>query len=260
MAAQEQNTRFPQPKEMVGSADLREVFKEHGRVRGNFFINGIEMHQLEANSPASLVSQINAKQSGHFVTAEIDDGGHLVLIDHSGADIMVREGSPYADPPPTSTGDAARDALLALKGEAERQNRHGGREKPKGITEMLGLEANDKSQEAGGPNVQPGFETGASAEDRKKRHEENIQRQMGIQAFPARQASGPGGMVGSGRTSESPQVQIPSNPTPGNQSSDGKLDDGRGRTGTGGGQGETAGATVQNIHSNPGAQSPVPGA
>jgi hypothetical protein len=151
------------PKEIVGSKDLRESFKDNPRVRGSFFINHIEMHQFEANSPASVVSQINAKTAMHYVTAEIDDGGHLVLIDYSGADIRIRLGAPYVDVEPATTGDAARDMMNLMKYQAEQE-----REKDRGnhILELLGLEATAADPEVAG-SVQPGFETGRSAEDRR---------------------------------------------------------------------------------------------
>jgi formyltetrahydrofolate deformylase len=38
------------------------------------FINGIELHQFEAHSPAGVVAAINAKSGAHFVTADLDEG------------------------------------------------------------------------------------------------------------------------------------------------------------------------------------------
>lgn len=252
------NTRNPEPFEIVGSKDLRESFKEarDNRVRGSFYINGVELHQFEANSPGSVVSQINAKTGQHFVTAEIDDGGHLVLADASGHPIAIREGAPYVDAPPASTGDAAKDVLNALKSEAEKRNREG--DKVPSVLEMLGLEVTEKNEDQTANAPMAGFETGRSAEDRKKAREEALKQGVasGATTYPSQPASGPGSSGGPIKAG----AQIPSNPTPGNAGgAQGKLDDGRGRSGTGGGQGESAASTVQRTHQ--GTQpAPVPGA
>lgn len=253
------DTRNPEPKELVGSKDLRESFKETDRIRGSWLINGVELHQFEANSPASVVAQINSKSGATFVTAEIDDQGHLVLIDKSNADIQIGLGSPYVNAGPASSGDVAKDVLSNLKHgqEKDRHERRGNR-----VLEMLGLEATNQAAAAEGQalaqsGVQAGFETGLSADERKERW----RRESGLstanpsqQANPSRQASG--------SVDKSNAPQIPSNPTPGTTSgAGGKLDDGRGRQGTGGGQGETAGATIQRQHSGATQQpAPVPGA
>jgi hypothetical protein len=234
-----ENTRNPEPFELVGSKDLRESFKDTDRIRGSFFINGVELHQFEANSPASVVAQINAKSNQHFVTAEIDDGGHLVLIERSGAEIMIRDGAAYVDVAPASTGDAAKDVLASLRHEQE-QHRKGEDKDKNTILEALGLEANDRTADAQAGNDQAaptrlGFETGLSAEDRRKRWED----EQGL-SNPAR---GPSGGARPGDV-----TQIPSNPTPGNTGAAGKLQDGRGRTGTGGGSGETLGKNVADAH------------
>lgn len=251
------DTRNPEPKELVGSKDLRESFKETDRICGSWFLNGVELHQFEANSPASVVAQINAKAGATYVTAEIDDGGHLVLIDKSGADIQIGLGAPYVNAGPTSSGDVAKDVLNNLKHEQEkdRHERRGNR-----VLEMLGLEATDQASVAGGEalaqsGVPAGFETGLSAEDRKERWKrETGQSNPSQQAYPSRQ-----GISGADKSGA---PQIPSNPTPGTTSgAGGKLDDGHGRQGTGGGQGETAGKTIQDQHSGDGQQqAPVPGA
>ena len=248
------DTRNPEPKELVGSKDLRESFKESDRIRGSWFINGVELHQFEANSPASVVAQINAKAGATFVSAEIDDQGHLVLIDRSGADIQIGLGAPYVNAGPASSGDVAKDVLQNLKHEQEK-DRH--ERRGNNVLEMLGLEASDRASAGAGDQalaqsgVPAGFETGLSADERKERW----RRETG-QSNPSQQAKGTSGV------DKSRAPQIPSNPTPGTTSgAGGKLDDGRGRQGTGGGQGETAGATVQRQHDGAGQQpAPVPGA
>lgn len=233
------NTRNPEPFEIVGSKDLRESFKERGRIRGSWFINGVELHQFEANSPAAVVAAINAKTGAHFVTAEIDDGGHLVLIDNSGAAIMVRPGAEFVDTPPVSTGDVGKDVVAALRHEEERRRRDGwpGND----VLDMLGLEVTDKTDQ--GDAAAPGFEVGRSAEDRRKAREEALKAQASTSVYPSGPASAASGV------DKSNAPQIPSNPTPGiTGGAQGKLDDGRGRTGTGGGQGEAAASTVQRAH------------
>lgn len=252
------DTRNPEPKELVGSKDLRESFKETDRICGSWFINGVELHQFEANSPGSVVAQINAKAGSTYVNAEIDDQGHLVLIDKSGADIQIRAGAPYVNASPASSGDVAKDVLQNLKHEQEK-DRH--ERRGNNVLEMLGLEATDQATAGAGDDqalaqsgVPAGFETGLSAEDRKERW----RREFGL-SNPSQQASRQASDTGVDKRGA---PQIPSNPTPGTTSgAGGKLDDGRGRQGTGGGQGETAGATVQKQHSSAGQQpAPVPGA
>lgn len=252
------DTRNPKPKEVIGSKDLRESFRDSERIRGSWFINGVELHQFEANSPASVVAQINAKSGATFVTAEIDDQGHLVLIDKSGADIQIRAGAAYVSSGPASSGDVAKDVLQNIQHEQKkmRDDRDGNK-----VLEMLGLESTD--QASAGTDDQPlaqsgvpaGFETGLSADERTERWKrETGQSNPSQQANPSRQ--------GASGVDKRGAPQIPSNPTPGNESgAGGKLDDGRGRSGTGGGQGETAGATIQRQHSVEGQQpAPVPGA
>lgn len=252
------DTRNPEPKELVGSKDLRESFKESDRIRGSWFLNGVELHQFEANSPGSVVAQINAKTGSTYVTAEIDDQGHLVLIDKSGADIQIGLGAPYVNFGPNSTGDVAKDVLQHLRHEQENERREGRGNK---VLELLGLEATDQGnagaddQALAQSGVAAGFETGLSADERKERwRRETGQSNPSQQANPSRQ--------GTSGVDKRGAPQIPSNPTPGNTSgAGGKLDDGRGRQGTGGGQGETAGATIQRQHSGGGQeQAPVPGA
>jgi hypothetical protein len=250
MAKVQKDTRNPEPNEMVGSKDLREAFKD-GNIKGSWSINGIELHQFNANSPASVVSQINGKTGAHFVTAEIDDGGHLVLIDYSGGDIVVTQGAAYVDPTPLSTGDAAKDAVNALKNAAKDSDKKKDGDGNK-VLEQLGLKATTPKENAAAQ--QPGYETGRSAEDRKKAAEYAKQHPEAITANPNQPA-----MSG---VDKSFAPQIASNPTPGALSgAGGKLDDGRGRTGTGGGQGETSAKTVQDQHSGASAKpAPVPGA
>lgn len=247
------DTRNPEPKELIGSKDLRESFKETDRIRGSWFINGVEMHQFEANSPASVVAQINAKSGATFVTAEIDDHGHLVLIDKSGADIKIGIGASYVASGPAASGDVAKDVLQNLKHEQEKDQheRRGNR-----VLEMLGLEATDQAsvgdEALAQSGVAAGFETGLSADERKERWRRDT--------FPEQKASP--SRQGTAGVDKRGAPQIPSNPTPGTTSgAGGKLDDGRGRSGTGGGQGETAGRTIQDQHSGTGQrQAPVLGA
>jgi len=252
--ARSTDTRNPEPYELIGTKDLRESFKDGKRVRGSFYLNGVEMHQFDANSPASVVSQINAKSGEHYLTAEIDDGGHLVLVDRSGAEPMVRLGQPWQEAPPTSTGDAVRDMLAVQKHlrEAEKEEERGT------VLDQLGLGDAGNDQEIDG-RVTPGFETGLSAEERKERYkQERWMRDMqltpqGTVIYPNRPASGP---TGSGLKLP-PGQGVPSNPSPGAIGSQGDMPSGEHRTGTGGGSGETAASTIQKTHSDPGAPAPA---
>lgn len=211
------NTRNPEPFEIIGSKDLRESFKDQDRIRGSWFINDIEMHQFDANSPASVVAQINAKTGAHFVTAEIDDGGHLVLIDKSGAKIRIGQGAAYVETAPIVTGNVGADVAAHL----DHRDRHRD-DRGNHVLELLGLdETANKTKDTG--YVRPGFETGRSAEERRKA------RESATGVIPAA------------------QPQNPTNPTPGgSDGSQGRLQDGRGRTGTGGGNQESSSRAVEN--------------
>lgn len=220
----QQDDEDTDPREIVGSKDLRESFKDDDRIRGSWFLNGVELHQFEANSPANVCETINRLSERTGVDAQIDDQGHLVLTGQPGMDIRVRSGRPYEEAAPASTGDAAKDVLNALKTEGEKMNR--GKDGNKNtVLEALGLDETEQ-QEEGDKNAapRPGFETGASAEDRKKareEREENAKKGFGSQ---------PGSTAGQGRTDHA--TQVPSAPTTGGEQQ-GRLDDGRGRTGDG---------------------------
>ena len=147
-----QDTRNPEPFELVGSTDLRESFKDGQHIRGSFFLNGVEMHQFDAATPAQVVSAINAKSTEHYLTAEIDDGGHLVLVDRSGAEPLVRMGPPWQDAPPVSTGDAVKDFITAQRAIRDEEKA----EKRGNVLELLGLADAGNDTEQNG-SVQPGF-------------------------------------------------------------------------------------------------------
>lgn len=161
--------------EIVGSSDLREAFKEKGRLRGSFSINGHMLSQFETNSIENLIAQLNAKSGSTFVDASIDDGYHLVLEAHSPAPIVIALGPPYTDPPARG-GDTATDVVNKLKSEAEQHGRRDENDRNRNtILEDLGLEATEQDAEKGtlAPGTPP---PGMSAEDRKKAREERQSR------------------------------------------------------------------------------------
>lgn len=136
--------------EIVGSKDLRESFKEHGRIRGSFFINNVELHQFEANSPEGLVATLNAREWATFVHASIDDGHHLVLEAHSPAPILIRAGAPYVETPPAgdhqaqAIGDAVKKAIEETRTKDDKDKD----KKPKNdVLELLGLDGAAKEQD-----------------------------------------------------------------------------------------------------------------
>lgn len=220
-----------EPRELVGSKDLRESFKDKEHIRGSFFLNGVEMHQFEANSPASVCSWINEHTARTGVDAQIDDKGRLVLTNAAPQDIRIRLGAPYVEPEPRSTGDAAKDVLNTLKQEGEK--RQSGRDKNT-VLDDLGLKATEDDKQEDGP-VRPGFETGASAEERKKAREARqkaAEQQGKSDPYAGRGIGNAGhtGTAGQGQTRE--PTQIPSAPITGG-AQQGRLDDGRGRTGDG---------------------------
>lgn len=232
------------PRELVGSKDIRESFKDRDRVRGSFFLNGVEFNQFEANSPANVCEQINAKTDRTGVDAQIDDKGHLVLTNSAPQDIRIRLGAAYVDPKPASTGDAAKDVLQSLKSASDKENRDADKNT---ILDDLGLKATE--QESKDAPARPGFETGASAEDRKKAREKR--EKEGTQ--PAHL----GGTAGQGQTRH--PTQVPSAPITGGEQQ-GRLDDGRGRTGDGTGYSARpdGGAAVPGTPANPGQQAANP--
>lgn len=255
--ARSQDTRNPEPFELIGTKDLRESFKDGQRVRGSFSLNGVEMHQFDAGSPAQVVSAINAKSSQHYLTAEIDDSGHLVLVDRSGAEPTVRFVGGWQDTPPITSGDAVKDMIAAQKHIKESEEG----EKRGNVLELLGLAdaGNDREQDG---VVEPGFETGLSAEERKERYKaERWMRDaqmtpQGTVIYPNRPASGPAG-TGAGALKLPGGQGVPSNPSPGATGSQGDMPSGEHRTGTGGGSGETSAATIAKTHSDPGAPAPA---
>jgi hypothetical protein len=236
----QQDDEDNEPRELVGSKDIRKSFDDKDRIRGSWFLNGVEFNQFEAISPASVVEQINTKSDRTGVSAEIDDKGHLVLVGPPGKDISLRLGRPYEDPAPRTTGDAAKDALEALKTEGEKQKNKDADKNT--ILDDLGLKATEGDEEAKNAAPRPGFETGASAEDRKKARE---------QAAQAGAAAGSSGTAGQGQTRD--PTQVPSAPITGG-AQQGKLDDGRGRTGDGTGYSPRpdGGDAVRGTPANPG--------
>lgn len=141
--------------EIVGSKDLRESFKERGRLRGSFSINGYEFHQFESNGIDNLLALLNAGSASTHVKASIDDGYHLVLEANSPAPISIRAGEAFVEPPP-----AAGTVVVAAKEEDG---------KPKNtILEDLGLTATDDAEAPAVGAVPPG----PSAAERKKAREE----------------------------------------------------------------------------------------
>lgn len=221
--------------ELVGSKDLRESFKEKGRLRGSFFVNGYEFHQFESNTPANLVALLNAKRSYTHVEAQIDDGGHLVLIGNGPAPIRIAQGAAFVDPPPVAaSGDAADQVLQKLKAAADKDAAKAEDGQPKNtILEDLGLEVTrvdgDKAE-----TVQPGFETGLSAEERKKQRE--AARSGGAPQPSQMFSDAPGGSSPSAGTAGMTDKIPTDQSAPITGSADGaKMADGRDRTGQGAG-------------------------
>lgn len=179
--------------EIVGTKDLRETFTDKDRVRGGLIINGYTLAQFEANSPANLVALLNAKKAHTHVDAEIDDGGHLVLSGNG--PIRILAGPAYEEPPP-ATGDVGASIVRGMKELREEDRRDGDDKKKNTILEDLGLTATEKTED--GTPLRPGFETGASAEDRKKRREAHK-----AEAGAAHAPTG-GKVIVAGQTDEAP--------------------------------------------------------
>lgn len=214
--------------EIVGSKDLRESFKDSGRIRGSFFINGYQFHQFESNSIDNLVGLLNAKAGYTHVKASIDDGYHLVLEPNSPAPISIRAGEAYVETPAAGgSTDAADQVLAKLKTAADKDATKGDDGKPKNdVLELLGLEATDDATSGAPVGEVP---AGPSAEDRKKAREE-------AQAKGVPYAGGGSGSSPSAGTAGQTDT-IPTDPSsPITGSGDGaKMADGRDRTGQGAG-------------------------
>lgn len=172
--------------EIVGSKDLRETFKDNGRVRGSFFINNVELHQFEANSITGLLAALNARSSETFVTASIDDGYHLVLEANSPSDIAIRAGQSYQEPPPPA-GDTAAAVKAAVREVMQEQRRKD--ENKKGdentVLDDLGLEATDKGDTGVAGSAGDMVPAGMSAEDRRKARHERAVAAGAIRGLPA---------------------------------------------------------------------------
>lgn len=207
--------------EVVGSKDLRESFKERGRIRGGFSINGHEFHQFETNSIDNLVALLNGRSAYTHVRASIDDGYHLVLEANSPAPISIRQGDAFIElPPAAGSGNVADEVIQKLKTAADKDADKGDDGKPKNtILEDLGLTATDDAEVPAVGATHPG----PSAEDRKKARDE---RKEAV-------ATGSSPSAGTaGQTNVLPTDQ--SSPITG--SGDGaKMADGRDRTGQGAG-------------------------
>lgn len=153
--------------EIVGSKDLREVFKEKDRLRGSFSINGYMFNQFETNSIENLLGQLEDKAGFTHVKASIDDGYHLVLEANSPALIVLVLGPAYVEPTLPISGGIADEVLSKMEQKYGR-NREG-ESKPataNTILEDLGLpESDTKDNPAAVPGVPP---PGMSADERQK--------------------------------------------------------------------------------------------
>lgn len=84
--------------EVIGSSTLADTLKERqGMLRGGFSINGTEFRNFEANSPDSVVSQINMQRQKTGVSAALEDG-HLKLWHQSPEPIRIQQGMGYQKP------------------------------------------------------------------------------------------------------------------------------------------------------------------
>jgi hypothetical protein len=152
--------------EIVGSKDLRETFKDGGKVRGSFFINNVEMHNFEANSIPALLALINAKSVMHYVDASIDDQYHLVLEARSPGQISIRNGAPYQEAPSATSGQNSADEVMRKLSEAADRQKKGDDKKQESVLDMLGLEETEAAASTAGQGGYP-FPAGMKKEDRE---------------------------------------------------------------------------------------------
>lgn len=165
-----QNERS-EPKEIVGSTNLREVLIEQGYIAGSFSINGHRFTNFEARSPGQVVRTINEANTG--VVASLDDGYHLVLESDGGSDIKIGDGAAY-DKAQERDMAQVRDRYQARGEEppAEAGERERG-EKDKTVLEALGLEADD--DEAFGWGEPDDWKAGPTADERKEAREKRLE-------------------------------------------------------------------------------------
>lgn len=199
--------------QLVGSVDLRDSFKERGTLKGSFSLNGFEFRNFQAKDGPGVVDALNRSTNQSGVTASINEDGHLVLDNNDPADIVVQLGAPFEEPPAVA-GSVADEVLNKLKAEdaARRELRDGPPENT--ILDDLGLPETDPA------NV-PGNTSLAQSPDSPAYTGEN-----------AGSGGASGGTAGAGQTRN--PTQIPSAPVADTGGEgQGKLADGRGRTGTG---------------------------
>jgi hypothetical protein len=161
--------------EVVGSKDLREAFKEKGRLRGSFSVNGYMFRQFEATTIENLLGQINAHQAEAHVDASIDDGYHLVIEARSPAPIVIVLGPAYEEVPSPMMDPQTHKIVEAIKADRDTREKDKDRDhdRPKNtILDDLGLSATehdtDKPETAAPGTPAPGL----TADDRRKRREE----------------------------------------------------------------------------------------
>jgi hypothetical protein len=192
--------------EVVGSTDLRDVFKDKERLRGSFSINGYMFNQFETNSIDNLLAQLHAKEGMTHVMATIDDGYHLVLEAKSPAPIVIHRGSAYQEVPPAGGDPVANQVVERLKAEANARYRADEEREPKNtILEDLGL--SETQHEADKPAA-PGVPApGSTAEERKKRREHHAKIAKG-EIPPETPAPIPAGQTPLENVSNSPDTPI----------------------------------------------------
>lgn len=160
--------------EIVGSKDLREAFKEKGRLRGSFSINGYMFRQFEATTIENLLAQINNHQAEAHVDASIDDGYHLVLEARSPAPIVIAAGPAFEEAPSATVDPQTHKIVEAIKADRDaRDDKKRDDDKPKNsILDDLGL--SETEQDGDNPQAAaPGTPAaGMTAEERRKRREE----------------------------------------------------------------------------------------
>lgn len=196
--------------QVIGSKDLRESFKERGTLKGSFSLNGFEFRNFQAKDGPGVVDALNRSTNQTGVTASINEDGHLVLDNNDPADIVIQLGAPFEEPA-AQAGSVADEVLNKLKDAANRQE-----SKPENtILDDLGLEAT-------APEAVPGNTSPGQSPDNPAYTGENAGASSGAV----------GGTAGAGKTAN--PTQIPSAPVADTGGEgQGKLADGRGRTGTG---------------------------
>lgn len=95
--------------EVISSKPLADAFKDKGRLRGSFSINGRMYYNFESSGPDNFIPLVNAKAAETGVRAELTEDGRVKLSHKSPQPILLAQGPAYY--PPIPPGEKLPDDL-----------------------------------------------------------------------------------------------------------------------------------------------------